>query len=222
MQILEKKEHKLLGRTDVDVLFPESAGALSRRDAVKEVAQSMKVEENRVALLKLASGSGSRDLFGTFRVYNSEADLKNVSPIYLRERLMTKEEREAAKQAKKKASRPPHRRSSRRGPGTRSSSRPCPKHPLRQREPHRLQHPRQRQRRPPHRAPKPRWRRPRYARYARRRSRAPTSRYGSSTRSAARRSSASRRNAHAAARGTSWPSTRTGCHAATAGTRPSP
>ena len=103
MQILETKESKLLGRTDVDVLFPEKAGALSRMDAVKQVAQSMKVEENRVALLKLSSGSGSRDLVGTFRVYNSEGDLKLVSPSYLRMRLLTKEEREAAKAAKKKA-----------------------------------------------------------------------------------------------------------------------
>lgn len=103
MQILEKKESKLLGRTDVDVLFPDKAGALTRRDAVKEVAQSMKVEENRVSLLKLASGSGSRDLLGTFRVYQTESDLKLVSPGYLKERLMTKEEREAAKTAKKKA-----------------------------------------------------------------------------------------------------------------------
>ena len=103
MQILEKKESKLLGRTDVDVLFPEKAGALSRRDAVQQVAQSMKVEENRVALLKLASGSGSRDLIGTFRVYESEGALKNVSPGYLSERLMTKDERKASKEAKKKA-----------------------------------------------------------------------------------------------------------------------
>jgi ribosomal protein S24E len=103
LQILEKKESKLLGRTEVDVLFPDKAGALSRRDAVKEVAQSMKVEEKQVALLKLASGSGSRDLLGTFRVYDSEADLKRSSPTYLSERLMTKEERAAAKEAKKKA-----------------------------------------------------------------------------------------------------------------------
>ena len=103
MQILEKKESKLLGRTDIDVLFSEKAGALTRKDAVKEVAQSMKVEETQVALLKLASGSGSRDLIGTFRVYNSEADLKSVSPGYLKVRLMTKEERQAAKEAKKKA-----------------------------------------------------------------------------------------------------------------------
>ncbi len=103
MQVLEKKESKLLGRTEVDVLWTDKAGALTRRDAVKEVAQSMSVEENRVSLLKLVSGSGSRDLVGTFRVYDSEASLKNVSPGYLRVRLLTKEEREAAKAAKKKA-----------------------------------------------------------------------------------------------------------------------
>ena len=103
MQILDKKESKLLGRTDVKVLFADKAGEISRRDAVKQVAQSMKVEENRIALLKLSSGSGSRDVRGTFRVYDSEGDLTKVSPPYLKTRLMTKEEREAAKAAKKKA-----------------------------------------------------------------------------------------------------------------------
>jgi ribosomal protein S24E len=103
LQVLEKRESKLLGRTEVDVLFPDKAGVISRRDAVKEVAQAMKVEEIRVTLLKLDSGSGSRELRGTFRVYNSEGDRKNFSPGYLTDRLMTKEEREASKQAKKKA-----------------------------------------------------------------------------------------------------------------------
>ena len=103
MQILEKKESRLLRRTDLDVLFPDKAGVLTRRGAVKEVAESMKLEENRVALIKLSSGSGTRDLVGTFRVYESEGDLKLVSPGYLKVRMMTKEEREAAKAAKKKA-----------------------------------------------------------------------------------------------------------------------
>lgn len=103
MQILDKKESKLLGRTDVSALFPDKAGAISRKEAVKEVAQSMKVDENRVALLKLSSGSGTRDVRGSFRVYYSEGDLMKVSPPYLRTRLLTKEEREAEKAAKKKA-----------------------------------------------------------------------------------------------------------------------
>ncbi|MDA4118373.1 MAG: hypothetical protein OK455_08525 [Thaumarchaeota archaeon] len=103
MQVLEKKENKLLGRWDVDVLFPAKAGGLSRKEAVTQVAQSMNVEETRVSLLRLSSGSGSRDLIGTFRVYDTEGTRKLVSPSYLATRLMSKEEREAAKQAKKKA-----------------------------------------------------------------------------------------------------------------------
>jgi len=103
MEVLAKKASKLLGRTEVEVLFADKAGSLSRRDAVKEVAQSMNVEDNKVAILKLASGSGSRDLVGTFRVYESDAAMKGLTPTYLKDRLMTKEEREAAKAAKKKA-----------------------------------------------------------------------------------------------------------------------
>ena len=103
MQVLGKKVTKLLGRTDVDVLWTDKAGALTRRDAVKEVAQSMKVDENRVALIKLDSEVGTRDVTGKFRIYESEGALKATSPGYLSTRLMTKEEREAAKAAKKKA-----------------------------------------------------------------------------------------------------------------------
>jgi len=103
MQILAKKESKLLGRTEVEALFPGSAGGVKRKDAVKEVAQSMNVDEKRVALVKLASQSGSRDLIGKFEVYDSEERLKLLSPDYLSVRVMTKEEREALKQAKKKA-----------------------------------------------------------------------------------------------------------------------
>lgn len=103
MQILAKKESKLLGRTEVEALFPAKAGAVNRRDAVKEVAQSMNVDEKRVTLVKLASQSGSRDVVGRFQVYDSEASLKVLSPGYLGVRVLTKEEREALKQAKKKA-----------------------------------------------------------------------------------------------------------------------
>ena len=103
MQILAKKESKLLGRTEVEALFPAGAGGVKRKDAVKEIAQSMNVDEKRVALVRLHSQSGSRDLVGKFEVYESEARLKLLSPGYLSVRLLTKEEREAMKQAKKKA-----------------------------------------------------------------------------------------------------------------------
>ncbi len=106
MEIQETKESKLLGRREVLVLFKEKAGALTRRDAVKEVAQEMKVEEKRVGLISLYSEAGTRSLVGRFHVYDSEESMKRLHHDYLRVRLLTKEEREKLKQDKKKAEQP--------------------------------------------------------------------------------------------------------------------
>lgn len=106
MEIRETKESKLLGRREVLVLFKEKAGALTRRDAVKEVAQEMKVEEKRVGLISLYSQAGTRSLVGRFHVYDSEESMKSLHHDYLSVRLLTKEEREKLKQEKKKAQQP--------------------------------------------------------------------------------------------------------------------
>ncbi len=106
MEIQETKESKLLGRKEVSVLFKEKAGALTRRDAVKEVAQEMKVDESRVGLISLYPEAGTRSLVGRFHVYDSEDSMKRLHHDYLRVRLLTKEEREKLKQEKKKAEQP--------------------------------------------------------------------------------------------------------------------
>src|SRR5580698_4862954 len=103
MQIVTRKDSKLLGRSEVQVLFPEKAGALGRNDAIKEVAKSMNTEAGNVTLIKLLAGAGSRDLVGWFHVYNEESRRKDVSFDYLSVRLLSKEEKEALKAAKKKA-----------------------------------------------------------------------------------------------------------------------
>lgn len=103
MNVISKTESKLLGRTDVEVLFPARAGALNRRDAVKEVAQALNAEENRVSLVMLDPEAGTRNVRGHFRVYATEDAKNTFVPRYLTVRLMTKEEREALKQARKKA-----------------------------------------------------------------------------------------------------------------------
>lgn len=103
MEILERKESKLLGRTELQVLFPEKAGTLKRKEAVKEVAEALKARESEVALLELIQQSGSRNLVGRFHVYAAEGDLKLIGEKYLSVRLLTKEERDALKQAAKKA-----------------------------------------------------------------------------------------------------------------------
>jgi len=103
MQILNRKDSKLLGRTELEVLFPDKAGALNRKQAVKEVAEAMKASEGQVTLVRLSSEAGTRSLVGRFHVYGSEDAKKRLSHEYLSVRLLTKEEKEALKAAKKKA-----------------------------------------------------------------------------------------------------------------------
>ena|ERR1700722_19876442 len=103
MEIVSRKDSKLLGRSEVQVLFGEKAGALNRKEAIKEVAQSMGSTENKVTLVKLAPQAGSRNLIGWFHVYQTEDGRKQLAHEYLSTRLLTKEERDAAKAAKKKA-----------------------------------------------------------------------------------------------------------------------
>jgi ribosomal protein S24E len=103
MQIVTRKDSKLLGRTELEVLFAEKAGALNRKDAIKEVAQALNTSESKVTLIRLSPESGSRSLVGRFHVYDSEDEKKKISHEYLSVRLLSKEEKEALKAAKKKA-----------------------------------------------------------------------------------------------------------------------
>jgi len=103
MQILDRKESKLLGRTEVQVKFADQSGALNRKDAIKEVAQALGSSESKVTLVKLAGESGTMNLVGTFHVYESEDEEKKLEQKYLAFRSLTKEEKEAIKAEKKKA-----------------------------------------------------------------------------------------------------------------------
>jgi ribosomal protein S24E len=103
MEIVSRKDSKLLGRSEVQVLFGGKSGAINRKEAIHEVAQAMNSSEAKVALVRLSPQAGSRNLVGWFHVYDSEEGRKEVTHDYLSVRLLTKEEKEAAKAAKKKA-----------------------------------------------------------------------------------------------------------------------
>ena len=106
MEIRKKTESKLLDRVELEVLIPERAGKISRGEAVGMVAEEMKVGKERVGLITLKQQAGTRDVVGRFGVYGSEEAMKRTHPQHLTVRLMTKEEREKLKQAKKKAKTP--------------------------------------------------------------------------------------------------------------------
>ena len=101
MQVLDRKESKLLGRTEIRVLFGEKAGALPRQDAVRMVAEDLKVNPSIVGLVALKTQSGTRNLVGIFHVYNSDEKMKAIHHKHLLQRLLSKEERAALKKAKK-------------------------------------------------------------------------------------------------------------------------
>ena len=101
MQVQKKSDSRLLDRTYVEVLFEGKSGKLSRKDAIALVAGEMKVDAERVGLVKLEERSGTTDVLGKFNVYGSAESKKKAHPGYLDVRLMTKEEREKLKQAKK-------------------------------------------------------------------------------------------------------------------------
>jgi ribosomal protein S24E len=106
MDIIDRKESKLLERIQLKVLFKEKSGVLARKDAVKAIAQEMNVDESSIGLISLKPEAGTRNLIGTFHIYNSEEKMKMIHHKHLSVRLMSKEEREALKQAKKKAEQP--------------------------------------------------------------------------------------------------------------------
>jgi len=103
MEVTKRKDSKLLGRSELEVVFTDKSGALNRMDAIREVAKSENVAEDRVTLLELQGGAGTKNLVGQFHVYDTEAGRKEISEGYLASRLLSKEEKEAIKQEKKKA-----------------------------------------------------------------------------------------------------------------------
>lgn len=103
MQILDRKDSKLLGRTELRVMFADKSGSLNRKEAIKEVAQAVGSSENKVTLIKLAGESGTMNLVGTFHVYQDEGFQKELEQKHLSVRLLTKEEKDAIKAEKKKA-----------------------------------------------------------------------------------------------------------------------
>jgi ribosomal protein S24E len=103
MEVTKRKDSKLLARSELEVVFADKSGALNRKDAIKEVAKAENVSEDRVTLLELRGGAGTRNLVGYFHVYDSAEGRKEISERYLASRLLSKDEKEAIKQEKKKA-----------------------------------------------------------------------------------------------------------------------
>jgi len=98
-----KTKSKLLDRVELEVLIPGRGGKLSRSEAVAMVAEEMKVGKELVGLIRLEQQAGTKDVLGRFAVYGSNEAMQKTHPKHLAVRLMSKEDREKLKEAKKKA-----------------------------------------------------------------------------------------------------------------------
>jgi ribosomal protein S24E len=103
LHIEKKSESKVLDRSYVEMTVDGKAGKISRKEAIAAVAQEMGTSPENVALIRLDGESGTTKVMGRFYVYGSAASKKRIQPRYLEERMLTKEEREKLKQARKKA-----------------------------------------------------------------------------------------------------------------------
>jgi ribosomal protein S24E len=103
LHIEKKSESKVLDRSYVEMTVDGKAGKISRKEAIAAVAQEMGTSPENVALIRLDGESGTTKVMGRFYVYGSASSKKRIQPRYLEERMLTKEEREKLKQARKKA-----------------------------------------------------------------------------------------------------------------------
>ena len=103
MHIEKKSESKVLNRSYVEMTVDGKAGKITRKEAIAAVAQEMGTSPDNVALIRLDGQSGTTKVMGRFYIYGSSASKKRIQPRYLEERMLTKEEREKLKQARKKA-----------------------------------------------------------------------------------------------------------------------
>ncbi len=106
MPVEKKSESKVMDRSYVELTLEDKAGKVSRKEAVAAVAQELGVPAENVGLLRMEGQSGTTKVVGKFYVYGSADSKKKFHPRYLGERMLTKEERDKLKQAKKKAAAP--------------------------------------------------------------------------------------------------------------------
>ncbi|MGA1975039.1 MAG: hypothetical protein ABSG92_05325 [Conexivisphaerales archaeon] len=86
-------ENTLLGRKEATYLFKESAGMLSRPQAIKMVATDLGVKEESVMTIAIRGKHGTRDVVGTFYIFEDMKAARDQLPKYYFLRSMPKDER---------------------------------------------------------------------------------------------------------------------------------
>ncbi|BBE41762.1 hypothetical protein [Conexivisphaera calida] len=102
-KLLSSRENKLLGRMEMEYLFRDASGRLSRADLVKFVAGQLSASPDGIIPYRIRPVTGTRDLRALVYVYRDPAEAKRQLPEYAFLRLASKEERAKALEEKRKA-----------------------------------------------------------------------------------------------------------------------
>ncbi|MEM1524653.1 MAG: hypothetical protein QW372_01055 [Nitrososphaerales archaeon] len=101
VEILSVEENKLLGRKECICYFPSAAGLIKRSEAIEALASALKVEKEKVYLVKLLTSTGSKDVKGIFYIYDDVNKARKHLPKYIFIRMLSKDEREKLKKEQK-------------------------------------------------------------------------------------------------------------------------
>jgi small subunit ribosomal protein S24e len=91
MNIVNKKENKLLHRVEIEAHLEEKAPAQSRQDIKKEIAKKLKVEENLVIVETIKPVYGKKSAVISAYVYEDEKAMKAVTPAHMLKRNIKEE-----------------------------------------------------------------------------------------------------------------------------------
>ena len=72
LTVKQVQEFKTLNRTEIECVFKNISGILTRQGAVDAIKKELKINDNKVYLIYLKSSSGINELNGLFYVYKNE------------------------------------------------------------------------------------------------------------------------------------------------------
>lgn len=87
LEVISDMENKLLGRREIECIFPNGSGKAKRNETVEAVASKLGVSPKSVYVVSLYGTSGKRSLKGSFYVYSKEEHAKLQLPKYILRRM---------------------------------------------------------------------------------------------------------------------------------------
>ena len=83
LTVKQVQEFKTLNRTEIECVFKNISGILTRQGAVDAIKKELKINDNKIYLIYLKSSSGINELNGLFYVYKNEELAKRYLPKYI-------------------------------------------------------------------------------------------------------------------------------------------